>query len=219
MNGHELDKIFWAWSVPSQDHGKVITIENVRGFVQGVRGAIAEDASSVADAAGAYGKGYSAGKAFAQRHAAGASEHADAEEIAIFDNPNDPHLHPRLDATNPDIAEIRSALQSEFKPLFPEYASERADADTERGADGLTVEIRKHKVKSYAEGYRDGKAYERADAEKDAALDALKRAERFIVNGAEFGYIRMPDAPDPALDTLPAIRRAIAILAANGEKP
>jgi hypothetical protein len=61
-------------------------------------------------------------------------------------------------------------------------------------------------------------ASERADAEKDAALDALKRAERFIVNGTEFGYIRMPDAPDPALDTLPAIRRAIAILAAKEKK-
>jgi hypothetical protein len=59
---------------------------------------------------------------------------------------------------------------------------------------------------------------ERADAEKDAALDALKRAERFIVNGTEFGYIRMPDAPDPALDTLPALRRAIAILAAKEKK-
>jgi hypothetical protein len=35
----------------------------------------------------------------------------------------------REDATNPDIAEIRNALQSEFRPLFPEL-QERADADT-----------------------------------------------------------------------------------------
>lgn len=45
MNGHELDKIFYAWSVWSQDHGEVITKENVSGFVQGVREALAAGAS------------------------------------------------------------------------------------------------------------------------------------------------------------------------------
>lgn len=42
-------------------------------------------------------------------------------------------------------------------------------------------------------------------------LTALRKAEQFIVNGIEWGYIRMPDAdtPDSALDTLPAIRAAI----------
>jgi hypothetical protein len=40
---------------------------------------------------------------------------------------------------------------------------------------------------------------------------ALKRAEQFIVNGVELGVIRMPDAdcPDPAHETLPAIRAAL----------
>lgn len=43
-------------------------------------------------------------------------------------------------------------------------------------------------------------------------LAALEKAEQFIANGVELGFIRMPDAstPDPAHDTLPAIRAAIA---------
>ncbi|WP_027039089.1 hypothetical protein [Mesorhizobium ciceri] len=45
-----------------------------------------------------------------------------------------------------------------------------------------------------------------------AMLAALKAAEQFMVNGVELGFIRMPDAgtPDPAHDTLPAVRAAIA---------
>lgn len=39
---------------------------------------------------------------------------------------------------------------------------------------------------------------------------ALKSARRFIENGIEFGAIRMPDAPAPALDTLPTIIAALA---------
>jgi hypothetical protein len=63
---------------------------------------------------------------------------------------------------------------------------------------------------------------ERADAGKDAALkqalDALKQGKQFIVNGVEFGFIRMPEPGDPALYTLPTINAAIdAILAANKE--
>lgn len=41
---------------------------------------------------------------------------------------------------------------------------------------------------------------------------ALQAAEQFIVNGVEFGFIRMPDADDPALKTLPMIRAALASL-------
>jgi hypothetical protein len=42
--------------------------------------------------------------------------------------------------------------------------------------------------------------------------EALKAAEQFISNGIEVGFIRMPDAdtPDPAHNTLPAVRAAIA---------
>lgn len=41
---------------------------------------------------------------------------------------------------------------------------------------------------------------------------ALEAAERFIVNGVEYGFIRMPDpsTPDSAHETLPAIRAAIS---------
>jgi hypothetical protein len=43
-------------------------------------------------------------------------------------------------------------------------------------------------------------------------LAALLRAEQFIVNGVELGFIRLPDpgTPDSAHETLPAIRTAIA---------
>lgn len=55
-----------------------------------------------------------------------------------------------------------------------------------------------------------------ADARLIAAapdlLAAMRRAEQFISNGIELGFIRMPDAstPDSAHDTLPAIRAALA---------
>lgn len=39
---------------------------------------------------------------------------------------------------------------------------------------------------------------------------ALRVAERFIVNGVELGFIRMPEtATDPAHETLPTIRQAL----------
>lgn len=40
-------------------------------------------------------------------------------------------------------------------------------------------------------------------------LAALKKAERFILNGIEFGFIRLPEPGDPALDTLAEIQAAI----------
>ena len=41
-------------------------------------------------------------------------------------------------------------------------------------------------------------------------LAACEKAKQFITNGVELGYIRLPDKPDPALDTLPQICAAIA---------
>lgn len=43
-------------------------------------------------------------------------------------------------------------------------------------------------------------------------LAALRKAEQFIANGIDLGFIRMPDAdtPDPAHEALPTIRAAIA---------
>ena len=61
---------------------------------------------------------------------------------------------------------------------------------------------------------RQGSGDESANARLIAAAPdmyaALKAARRFIENGIEFGAIRMPDAPDPALDTLPTIIAALA---------
>ncbi|MDB5552803.1 MAG: hypothetical protein JWL86_2787 [Rhizobium sp.] len=45
----------------------------------------------------------------------------------------------------------------------------------------------------------------------EALVLALLHAEQFIVNGTEYGFIRMPNVPDPALDTLPKIRAALAL--------
>lgn len=48
-------------------------------------------------------------------------------------------------------------------------------------------------------------------AESTSALlrEALTAAQRFIRNGIELGYIRMPTGPDPAHDTLPMIDAAL----------
>ncbi|AUT49245.1 hypothetical protein [Achromobacter sp. AONIH1] len=53
-----------------------------------------------------------------------------------------------------------------------------------------------------------------ADDVHNAALEALEAARRFIRNGIEFGYIRMPDAdkPDPAHRTPGMIDAAIRAL-------
>jgi transketolase C-terminal domain/subunit len=48
-------------------------------------------------------------------------------------------------------------------------------------------------------------------------LEALKKADQFMTNGIELGYIRMPTLPDPALATPGIVRAAIA--KATGQKP
>lgn len=48
-----------------------------------------------------------------------------------------------------------------------------------------------------------------AEARMQALEQALRMSEQFINNGVELGYIRLPDSPDPALETLPAIRAAL----------
>jgi hypothetical protein len=56
-----------------------------------------------------------------------------------------------------------------------------------------------------------------AGAMPELVVDALRSAQRFIRNGVEFGYIRMPDAdcPDPAHDTPKNIDAALALLSAS----
>lgn len=56
-----------------------------------------------------------------------------------------------------------------------------------------------------------------SEAVRDQALAALQSAQRFIRNGVEFGYIRMPDAdtPDPAHRTPGLIEAAIRALSAQ----
>lgn len=52
----------------------------------------------------------------------------------------------------------------------------------------------------------------RAREEIDAMREALERADSFITNGIELGFIRMPDAstPDPAHETPGLIRAVLA---------
>lgn len=66
------------------------------------------------------------------------------------------------------------------------------------------------------------KAVTKANARLIAAapdlLEALRKADQFIANGIELGFIRMPDAdtPDPAHKTPEIVRAAIA--KATGEQ-
>jgi hypothetical protein len=55
------------------------------------------------------------------------------------------------------------------------------------------------------------------DKQRSAATLALNSAKRFIANGVEFGYIRMPDedCPDPAKLTPKLIDDALAVLASQ----
>jgi hypothetical protein len=48
------------------------------------------------------------------------------------------------------------------------------------------------------------------DAEVEELVEVLRGAERFIRNGIELGYIRMPTDIDPAHETLPALHAALA---------
>ncbi len=52
-------------------------------------------------------------------------------------------------------------------------------------------------------------------AVRNQAFDALKKAEQFIENGVELGFIKLPDSDDPALETLPKIKEAIRSLSAE----
>ncbi|MER8967687.1 hypothetical protein NKI25_18530 [Mesorhizobium sp. M0808] len=72
---------------------------------------------------------------------------------------------------------------------------------------------------SMAEGFAaiESRLREQAEPAITSAVDgevlkALRKAEQFIANGIELGFIRMPDAntPDSAHDTLPLIRAALS---------
>ena len=46
--------------------------------------------------------------------------------------------------------------------------------------------------------------------------DACKKAQQFIENGVELGYITLPDKPDTALETLPILKAVLARAAEEG---
>jgi len=57
--------------------------------------------------------------------------------------------------------------------------------------------------------YKDAEISELRSINADL-LEACEHAFNFIQNGVAFGYIDWPDPPDPAVDTLPKLRAAIA---------
>ena len=108
---------------------------------------------------------------------------------------------PEDDCVDVPVADLRLAL-SELSRLQAER--DRAKADADLCAEHWAAEIeRSNSIGAMA-------------ATMHAAL---KKAERFIVNGVEMGFIRMPDAdtPDPAHDALPAIQAALAALTTQEE--
>jgi len=109
-------------------------------------------------------------------------------------------LRGRLDELKYVAGELRPALDA----LLNEPEPERVRAAIVARVCGMLEDA------ATAERQRCAAALERLEALEAA----LRKAEQFIVNGVEFGYIRMPDAdtPDPAHETLPA-----SALVAGGE--
>lgn len=68
-------------------------------------------------------------------------------------------------------------------------------------------------IKSRVEDKTVLSAVVRAINAHDALVDALRRADQFITNGVELGFIRMPDAstPDTAHETPEIVRAALAL--------
>lgn len=69
--------------------------------------------------------------------------------------------------------------------------------------------------KAKLSGYNDGKAEvskenTRLKQALEVARGALENSKQFIINGVAFGYISMPEEPDPALDTPERIEEALA---------
>lgn len=99
------------------------------------------------------------------------------------------------DATIERLEKVAEQAQEDRRTLRYEVACLRARAETaERDLAEARAEV------------------ERKDA-------ALRRADQFITNGIELGFIRMPDAgvPDPAHETPGIIRAALAEGGADGD--
>ena len=62
-----------------------------------------------------------------------------------------------------------------------------------------------------------GKDNDELEAEIARLREALLKTKQFIENGTELGYIRLPDPPDSALETLPLI--IAALKPDTGEQP
>lgn len=105
---------------------------------------------------------------------------------------------------------------SETQETAPAWKSEKLFNPPGTGliwqADGeeyKVAECDSHGLDATDDGDRAAEMVRRWNAYPDLVA-ALRRAEQFIVNGIEFGAIRMPSGEDdPAHETLPAIRAAL----------
>lgn len=109
-----------------------------------------------------------------------------------------------------DLADELERLAKEIEEALADHDADAADA-AERGerSDDWVIEIAPASARAILSALR-GEQWQGIET----ARDALERAEQFIVNGVDLGFIRLPDADvsDPAHDTLPAIRKALRAL-------
>lgn len=128
--------------------------------------------------------------------------------LEIFDTENGPHAlfgraaQPSTSDTNPV-----EAIDAEMRRAIASPDGRAVDVLIE----ALDCTLRDH---GFTVAPADDQAHATEVAQVGLVGDALNAARRFIRNGVELGYIKMPDAglPDPAYNTLPLIERAIAAL-------
>lgn len=66
-------------------------------------------------------------------------------------------------------------------------------------------------INAYADRHAAEERAESAEQDNKRLREALKRADQFITNGIDLGFIRMPDpgSDDPALETPEIVRSAL----------
>lgn len=113
-----------------------------------------------------------------------------------------------------DIQQALTLLKQQ-PPVSDFTKKVRLDLENWTSALGINADVRVATVVGWLKEAL--KIIDRAEASKAELLKACKRAKRFIRNGIELGYIKMPDIEtDPAHETLPIIE--VAIAKATGEE-
>jgi hypothetical protein len=110
---------------------------------------------------------------------------------------------------DPDGFGMRRATLQQEQPAEPARASRQIECARSHPHENMSAEC---EAKTIAARNAFVVRQVQGVALSDEVRAALEAARRFIRNGVEFGYIRMPDAdcPDPAHNTLPLIERALS---------